>query len=954
MRVTKNLPSSRRLEIFTMSRLLASALCLIVTGACNAGAWRVVAPPINAARFATVTLLQDGRALRTGGFSDECNCAIAKAEIFDPANGRWSAVGDMRQARHYHAAVLLNSGEVLVTGGLIGTSPSDATTVTEIFDPATMRWRQVSNSPLARAQHTLSLLPNGHVLAVGSAAAGVRSTELYDPATGLWRSAGLIGQQRVTHTATSLPNGDVLTVGGETQGSATNVVELYSAKSQTWRTLAPLKQGRRTHAAVVSDDGTVLVTGGTSNMYISDSAELYDPTTTTWADVPSLRSARAGHRMVKLLAVNGGKFLVAGGGVGVQSVTVGGDQWVSESPLNRTENVDNLLALSNGTALAVGYGTTEIYDPNTSQPPLNVDGEFGLAGLSAIKFDAASVGSTARPSIHPQTHAVLSVLGCRTTSVGLCAAMVDGNGQAIQAFGNAGMTDILPLTVRSTSFQSDGRILLAGSCRVGAQNHNWCIARLLASGQIDNTYGNAGIAHADGVRIATLANVLTLPDGGAVLVGNCDGASPSATTLCSAKFTAQGTLDAGYSRAIITPPAPNFGLSPYEVVISADGGYVVSAICAATHPNPAYVVAAAAPCIIKLRSNGTLDANFGANGFAVSNFANGHGTLSALNSNIRTKMSQAADGTIAVAFRCSQDFYDALDDCIAKWRADGQPMSDFGVNGVLKLAGSAGCAQNEMTVMTGYPDGRLVLLFACTGALGVDFSGHPDGSFRRVALLQANGTPDTQAFGLIGNSGAQFTTDIFVRSDGLLTAFAGAYSVRLIGVPTPAKSTPVIEYRYAPLDYYFSTARTAEQQLLDATPGWSRTGETFSVYAQLAENTSPLTRFYFDGVALTGKRGSHFYTTLRSENGVVQALNPLNEPQPRKPLNEGTAGFAVNVASTGNCPANTTPVYRAFRGNAKFPDDPNHRFTTKLDLYNALVSRGWDGEGVKFCALLAN
>jgi hypothetical protein len=38
-----------------------------------------------------------------------------------------------------------------------------------------------------------------------------------------------------------------------------------------------------------------------------------------------------------------------------------------------------------------------------------------------------------------------------------------------------------------------------------------------------------------------------------------------------------------------------------------------------------------------------------------------------------------------------------------------------------------------------------------------------------------------------------------------------------------------------------------------------------------------------------------------------------------------------------------------FRGSARFPDDPNHRFTTNAAVYNAFVAQGWDGEGVNFC-----
>ena len=159
----------------------------------------------------------------------------------------------------------------------------------------------------------------------------------------------------------------------------------------------------------------------------------------------------------------------------------------------------------------------------------------------------------------------------------------------------------------------------------------------------------------------------------------------------------------------------------------------------------------------------------------------------------------------------------------------------------------------------------------------------------------------------------------------------------------------MIEYYYAPLDYYFITSRASDKSLLDTAAGWTRTGKLFPTLANRDAGTSPITRFYFGQIAQSKSRGSHFYTLLPDEVAAVQALNPTNQPAPGKPVNEGVDSYAYLPSASGTCSSGQVRVYRLFRGNARFPDDPNHRFTTELSTYNSFVTAGWDGEGVKFC-----
>ncbi len=181
-----------------------------------------------------------------------------------------------------------------------------------------------------------------------------------------------------------------------------------------------------------------------------------------------------------------------------------------------------------------------------------------------------------------------------------------------------------------------------------------------------------------------------------------------------------------------------------------------------------------------------------------------------------------------------------------------------------------------------------------------------------------------------------------------------ACSVSASFTPSNVAPTPVsmVEFYHPPLNYYFLTSRANEIALLDVTPPFTRTGQSFSVYRTSVAGTQPITRFYFDRVAVNALRGSHFYTALNAEVLALHGLNPTNSNAAGQPFDEGIDSYAflpVVAGVGGSCAAGQTPVFRLFRGNQRFPDDPNHRFTTSTTIYNSFVAQGWDGEGVKLC-----
>lgn len=175
------------------------------------------------------------------------------------------------------------------------------------------------------------------------------------------------------------------------------------------------------------------------------------------------------------------------------------------------------------------------------------------------------------------------------------------------------------------------------------------------------------------------------------------------------------------------------------------------------------------------------------------------------------------------------------------------------------------------------------------------------------------------------------------------------------GMAAPT-TTPVtrlmVEYLYTPLNYYFITSRDSDKTLLDGVATFQPTGATFPVYATQQGEMRGITRFYFDQVAKNKQRGSHYYALLDADLLALADQNPGRSKAAGMAQNKGLDSFAylpVVPGVGGSCSAGLLPVYRLFRGNANFPDDPNHRFTTSLTTYNDAITAGWDGEGVNFC-----
>ena len=284
--------------------------------------WTPTQPMHKARAFFTATELQDGNILVAGGY-DRLGFFIGAppifpdAEIYDWHTGSWTVTASMNRRRSAAAAVRLEDGRVLVTGGL---GPFfKPLSSSEIYDPKTGLWSFTGSMNDARAEdYTCVLLPGKKVLVAGGTGTGfaqLDSAEIYDEKTGVWSRTANMHFVRGEFASVVLHDGRVLVAGGlQNAGPPTATAEIYDPPSATWTLTGSMSTPREDFSMLLLLDGRVLVSGGTTADPAPrfSSAEIFDPHTDVWVSTGSMTSPRSEAEFASVLLPDG-RALVTGG-----------------------------------------------------------------------------------------------------------------------------------------------------------------------------------------------------------------------------------------------------------------------------------------------------------------------------------------------------------------------------------------------------------------------------------------------------------------------------------------------------------------------------------------------------------------------------------------------------------------------------------------------------------------
>ncbi|MDQ4212833.1 fibronectin type III domain-containing protein [Microbacterium sp. ASV81] len=254
------------------------------------GAWSKVADMNMSRWYPTVLLLPDGRHLALSGNSTDANHWADTPEVYDPTTNTWTLLTGVNTSQiheeEYPFSYVMPSGKVFAMG------PSED--VSYVLDVNAKTWTPVGASDVVNGSPVMyrpgKLLYSGGAASVTSVANASALTSVIDlnAATPTWRQTAPMNTARVYHTLTMLADGRVLAVGGEQTSDQTTVTtgiltaEIWDPATETW-TLGPSMSAARNYhsTAVLMPDGRVLVAGGGHENDLTNpgqySAQIYSP-----------------------------------------------------------------------------------------------------------------------------------------------------------------------------------------------------------------------------------------------------------------------------------------------------------------------------------------------------------------------------------------------------------------------------------------------------------------------------------------------------------------------------------------------------------------------------------------------------------------------------------------------------------------------------------------------------
>lgn len=322
---------------------------------------------------------------------------------------QWVKLPPMPHSRVEHVAAVGHLGgggeRIFVFGGIVnGVSPHDDVYV-DAFDTQTGVWDAEGTYPDMPNRHrdpAVATDNSGRIYVIGGTVANSVATSLvdvFDPATSTWSTIEGVPTPRKGAGATFGPDGKIYVIGGTDGpgGQKYNVVERYDPGTQAWESVAPLPSahGEGSIGAATDCDGHIVVVGARTwlpNIPCVSNTYVYDIDTDEWTVKAPMPGCMAGSGVVRgpdgrIYAINDGDYFTSSpGDVRVYSYDPSEDEWREEASTN-VGGID-LAAVSSGSNIfALGGANKYPVDPA-------VGTRFEYLGVEEVNPDCEAPGES--------------------------------------------------------------------------------------------------------------------------------------------------------------------------------------------------------------------------------------------------------------------------------------------------------------------------------------------------------------------------------------------------------------------------------------------------------------------------------------------------------------------------------------------------------------------------------
>jgi uncharacterized delta-60 repeat protein len=389
--------------------------------------------------------------------------------------------------------------------------------------------------------------------------------------------------------------------------------------------------------------------------------------------------------------------------------------FVSGGLSHRMERLAALAALS----IVFGFSRPALAAPGDVDETYGQEGRvvFGFVGYQEATVVASTVDSEGR---------LVLVGRCEQTKNDyFCVSRLLQDGVLDSEFAQSGRRVIAEIgrgTPYAIAVQPDGRIVVGGSCVLSSRS-TACVARLLANGEIDSSYGNNGVVSIgfDSINtVSTVVRSMRLAADGRLSLGIDCSVVNLGSRFCAARLTLDGALDATFGQngaALIERTSGQQRL--VSTALDANNRWLLAGTC---------FTSTQSFCAVRLLADGAKDASFGNAGEIVHRFANS--TTHALQ-----HLAFGPDQRIVLAGRCRIDQNEQSDRaCAVGLTEDGVINNAFGEMGTLTYFTGADVG---MAASANQFDGKRVVVSTCYQAQSATTA--PDVCFYR---LNTDGTHD--------------------------------------------------------------------------------------------------------------------------------------------------------------------------------------------------------------------